>query len=475
MATEPLSAAAPRRRSALDQRALLWLIPAAVYYGFLLCAGSNGLFGPVMHGLTFNSMLLHLLHGQLDVDPAAVGDEGFLRDGLVYAYFGIFPALFRAIFLWVPNFAGVDFTRISCLAAVTLMAAAKVMSVRLMWRHAGARARPLLFSAMIVAILVSGPQIEFLRPSIYQEAELWAGALSAIFVYLVLHGLAGEGGFTARLLNAMALVAGLCLLTRVSNAIGLYAAFGLIWLCVVGRAFKSRQSLLRLASPVVIVLGFVAITALVNAGRWGNPLVFADFSKALINEQYPDRLSRLQLYGEFNLSRIGYGLSYYFAPFWVWRDAAGNFLWQGFENGYSACCSELPPSSFLVCDPLLIGLCVYGAAIALRGDAAGRRLMIAAAGFGLFIPVFLMLTAFGTSYRYRMEFYPFFELFAFLGFARLAGRPGGRGPAVVTVTAGAGVVTAHAIWLLYMLSPLGPAGLALGPLGIVDFYRSLFP
>jgi hypothetical protein len=416
-----------------------------------------------------------LLRGRFDVDPAAVGDEGYLRDGAVYAYFGIFPALFRALFLWVPNFATVDFTRTACLIAVTLMAAAKLMSARLLWRQAGARARPLLLAAIVVAILVSGPQIEFLRPSIYQEAELWAGALSAVFVYLVLRGLAGDDGFTFRLLNAMALVAGLCLLTRVSNATGLYAAFGLVWLCVVWRAFRSRQqSLARFVAPVVIPLGFVAATALINAGRWGNPLVFADFGKALINDQYPDRLGRLQLYGEFNLARIGYGLSYYFAPFWVWRDAAGNFLWQGFENGYSSCCSELPPSSFLICDPLLIGLCVYGAATALR-DGAGRRQLTVAAGFGLFVPIFLMLTAFGTSYRYRMEFYPFFELFAFLGFARLAARPTERAPIVVAVTAGAGVVTGHAVWLLYMLSPLGPAGRVLGPLGIVDFYRSLFP
>lgn len=474
MAAEQLSPATPRRPFALDQHVLFWLVPAAVYYGFLLCAGSSGLFGPVMHGLTFNSMLLHLLHGQFDVDPAAVGDEGYLRDGLIYSYFGIFPALFRVLVLWVPNFAGTDFTRISCLSAVVVMAAAKVISVRLLWRQAGAQARPLLLSAMIVAILVSGPQIEFLRPSIYQEAELWAGALSAIFVYFVLRGLVGDGGFTARLLNAMALVAGLCLLTRVSNAIGLYAAFGLVWLWVVWLAFRTRRDLAKFAVPLVIALCFVAATALINAGRWGNPLVFADFSKALINVQYPDRIGRLQLYGEFNLHRIGYGLSYYFAPFWVWRDAAGNFLWQGFENGYSACCSELPPSSFIVCDPLLIGLCIYGAATALR-ERTGCRLPIVAAGLGLLVPIFLMLTAFGTSYRYRMEFYPFFELFALLGFARLAVRPTGRAPVVVAATAGAGVVTAHAMWLLYMLSPLGPAGLALGPLGIVDFYRSLFP
>jgi hypothetical protein len=473
MAAEELSIAIPRRRPAIGDVALLWLIPAGIYYSFLLTAGSAGMLAPVNHGLTFNSMLLHMLHGQLDVDPATIGDEGYLRDGAVYAYFGIFPALFRALFLWLPNFAAVDLTRIACLTAVTLMAAAKVVSVRLVWRYAGARGGSLLLAAMIAAILLGGAQIQFLRPSIFEEAELWAGMFAAIFVYLVLRGLCGEKGFSSRLLAGMALVAGLCLLTRVSNAFGLYGAFGLIWLCVVWRAVRAPQPLGGLVLPIAVLLVFVAITGVVNAGRWGNPLVFADFTRALINEQYPDRLARLQHYGAFNLERIGYGLSYYFAPFWVLRDAAGNFLWSGFEDGYSACCSELPPSSFLVSDPLLISLCVYGLVQALRRDVERRWLMVAA-GAGLSVSILLMLTVFGTSYRYRMEFYPFFELFAFLGFARIAATSAGRAPRLVGAGAVASIVTAHLMWVLYMLSPFGPAGKLMGSLGIVDFYKSLF-
>jgi hypothetical protein len=85
-----------------------------------------------------------------------------------------------------------------------------------------------------------------------------------------------------------------------------------------------------------------------------------------------------------------------------------------------------------------------------------------------------MLTVFGTSYRYRMEFYPFFELFAFLGFARIAATSAGRAPRLVGAGAVASIVTAHLMWVLYMLSPFGPAGKLMGSLGIVDFYKSLF-
>jgi hypothetical protein len=475
MVAEQISGSVSRGRGALGSTALLLLllIPAGLYYRLLLTAG-GGLFEPVNLGLTFNSMLLHLLHGQFDVDPSTIGTEGYSHGSTVYAYFGILPALLRAPFLWLPHFAAIDFTRLGCLIAVVAAAGAKLMSVRLMWRQGDARAPSLLLMAMVAAVLMSGPQIEFLRPSIYQEVELWAGALTAMFVYLVLRGLCAEDGFSPSLLKAMAITAGLCLLTRVSNALGLYVAFGLIWLCVARRALMARQPLARLVVPFAIILAFVAAAALINFARCGNPLVFADFSHALMNDQYPDRLGRMQRYGEFNLDRIGYGLGYYFAPFWAMRDAAGNFLWSGFENGFAGCCIELPPSSFFVSDPLLIGLCAFGI-VQVFGDQAERRDLVAAAGLGLLVPIVLILSAFGMTFRYRMEFYPFFELFAFLGVARLAARPAGRAPAIVLAGAVGGIVTAHAMWLLYMLSPFGPPANALGSLTVGEFYRSLIP
>src|ERR1051326_6649955 len=111
---------------------LCFLVPAILYYGFLITmVGSTALFAPVPYGLTFNSMLTHLLEGRFDVDPSAIGPEGYARDGAVYAYFGIFPALFRALFLPLPKFATTDFTRLSCLVAVSLMALMKVLSALL--------------------------------------------------------------------------------------------------------------------------------------------------------------------------------------------------------------------------------------------------------------------------------------------------------------------------------------------------------
>ena len=72
------------------------ILMAAIYYLFLAMDGGFNLFKPIElagSGMTFNSMLEHLLHGEFDVDPTAVAFEGVVRDGKTYTYFGILPAL----------------------------------------------------------------------------------------------------------------------------------------------------------------------------------------------------------------------------------------------------------------------------------------------------------------------------------------------------------------------------------------------
>ena len=457
---------------------LFLLLPALYYYAFLITgAGSTGLFRPVTYGLTFNSMLLHLLAGRFDVDPAAIGIEGFVRDGAVYAYFGIFPALFRVLFLPLPDFATTDFTRLGCLVAVFTMALSKSLCVLLIWRKADASRHALLVLLLLAVILAGGAQIQFLRPSIFEESALWAGAFAAVFVLLVLWGWTREKGFTRGLMCALATVAGLCLLTRVSTALGLYLALGSIWLWCVwedlrrpGRPAPTR-ALMSWSLPMVILLGFVSATAVVNHGRWGNSLMFADLSRQLVTAQFPDRLIRLQQSGDFNIVRLGYGLLYYFFPIWVLHGASGELLWSGFVQRTLE--AELPPSSFLVSDPLLVGLALYGIVQLARRHAVPHRAPLILGAIGLAVPIVLMLTAFSMTFRYRLEFYPFLELCAFVGFWRLIMAPPRRIGIAFGAGAAASIVAAQALWLINMLSLPGPAHKLIGAMGIVDYYRSL--
>jgi hypothetical protein len=459
----------------------LGLAVASAYYVFVITlAGVLDFLAPVPYGLTFNSMLSHLLVGRFDVDPQTISDEGTLRHGLVYAYFGILPAVLRLPFVWLPNFASTDYSRLACVVAVAIMAGFKLLSVQTVWRVAGTRERlalPILFT---IAILIGGPQIQFLRPSVYQEVLLWTGTLSAGFVYFVLRGYYSERGFSLSVLNSLALIAGLCLLTRVTMALGLYIAFGLLWLHLAWRSLRDPEGrsrtagLARLVVPVVILLAFAAVTAYVNYERWDNPLTFAGsqgYIWATVNA--PDRFLRAKEYGEFNLIRLGYNLIYYFFPIWVLRTVDGALLWSVFQHR-TIDAVELPPSSFFLTDPLVFGLAAFCLVQLVRHKDALTRTIVVPVLAGLAVPIMLILIFISETFRYRMEFYPFVDLCAFIGFGILLARTA-KPPARLFAIAAIGTVLAsHAVWLLYALSKLGPASVVLGNMDVMSYYLSWF-
>jgi hypothetical protein len=457
---------------------LLSLAAACAYYLFIITlGGALSFLAPIPYGLTFNSMLSHLLVGRFDVDPQTIGDEGILRHGLVYAYFGILPALLRLPVAWLPNFANIDFTRLASVAAIMVMAGFKLLSIQTVWQGTGAPERRRLFVLFTIAVLLSGPQIQFLRPSIFQEVVLWAGALSAAFVYFVLRGYYSARGFSTAILNNLALIAGLCLLTRVSTALGLYIALGLLWLHLVWcllrdtASFRSAVSaIVPFAAPIAILLIFAAIAGCINFGRWGDPFSFTDsdhYLWAIIHA--PERLRRVQEYGQFNLIRLGYNLIYYFFPIWILRTADGSLLWSSFQQRVIDSV-ELPPSSFFLSDPLIIGLAIFCLVQLIRHKDALDRAIVIPVLAGLAVPIGLILTLISATFRYRMEFYPFFEFCAFLGFGMLLARP--RKPPIWSFGAGVigSVLVAHFLWLLYALSPAGNATIVLGNMDVASYY-----
>jgi hypothetical protein len=426
-------------------------------------------------------MLLHLLNGAFDVDPQTIGDEGVLRNGLTYAYFGIAPALLRLPLVLFPDFATTDYSRLSCLAAVCAMAACKLAAVLTVWQAVGRRDRLSLAVLLAMTTLLGGSQIQFLRGMIYQEVVLWAVAMASAFVYLVVGGYYSERGFGPGRLAALATAAGLCLLTRVSTAIGLYAALGLLWLPLGWRIARTLDPgrlpmavLARFGPSAGILCGFAVIAGFINYERWGDAFAFTDpqhYLWAMIHDR--DRLLRDQQYGIFNLIRLGYGLIYYFVPVWVLRTADGDLLWSQFQHR-TIDSVELPPSSFFISDPLLIGLTVFTLIHLVRSRTDLDRAIAVPVLAGLCVPIVLILTFVSMAFRYRLEFYPFFDLCAFLGLGVLLSRPKAPPRRAFAAAACAGVVGAHFFWLLYMLSPLGDAGALLAGRDVVTFYRSEF-
>jgi hypothetical protein len=333
----------------------------------------------------------------------------------------------------------------------------------------------------MIAILFGGPQIQFLRALIYQEVILWAGAFAAAFVYFALCGYYTKRGFTTRIWIGLVLAAGLCLLTRVSIGLGLYVACALLWLQQAWRAWRDREpgpvhiaTLAPLLAPAVILTVFVAIAGVINYGRWGNPLTFADSRGYLWPLLHaPDRIERAAEYGNFNLIRLGYGLIYYFFPVWVWRTADGNLLWSDFQRR-TIDSVELPPSSFLISDPLIIGLAGFALFQLVRHRNVLNRAVAVPLLAGLFVPVMLILTLISMTFRYRMEFYPLFELCAFLGFGVLLSRRKLPPVAAFGAACVGGIVVSHLLLALYMLTPFGTARTVMRGMDVVTFYRSWF-
>ena len=424
--------------------------------------------------MTPNSMLEHLLHGQFDVDPASIGKDGFLRNGKTYAYFGIGIAIPRLPLIAINALGSLDITRLACAFAVTVALSFKLASVLLIYEVLPkSRLRAIGFSLLVVSLLFSGAQIQFLKSSVYQEVVAWSGAIAAAFVYCGVRGLIKERQFSTGLVSAMATLAGLGLLTRVSTGLGLYVATGLLVLVLAWPvAGPLRKRLLlwsralvggRTVICVAILVGFALLCGYVNYQRWGNPLQFADMQRNIFYMADPSRIVRQVTYGAFNIERLWYGILYYFLPGWTFVGANGQLLFSKFEirmlDGV-----EVPPGSFLLSDPLLLILAGIGL---VRLPQLGRERLIdlqavAALMIGLSIPAFLILTYTYMAFRYRMEFYPFFEFAAYLGFYAICVKPSPFSVssrsillALLITSAIIGVVFSH-LWLfLYKISPFG--------------------
>ena len=479
--------AVPRAASRGGDRALELAILAfmVVYYSALMTGLRFDLLRPLSFGMTFNSMLDYMLHGRFDVDPLAVGLEGYGRDGRVYAYWGPFCALLRLPLLAIPGGLQLDVTVLSCVAAVCVSGWVKLKAVLFLRRHTPpSPATAFLFICLIAYFILAGPQIAYSVPSIYQEPVAWAYTLAAIFVCSAVRGLVRRT-FSTGLLSAMAVSAALALLTRASTGIGLYAALAFLLLVLLFQsASASRRPVSGLFAalfsgcilvPSLIAIAGAVITGTVNYYRWGNPFTFQNFPGYLFLAIYPDRLQRYLDYGFFNLSRIPFSLMYFFVPIWPFRGPDGHFLFEAtqvrlFDD------VELPPSSFFLTD--LLPFLLLALVLSVRLPRLGRLIPLAPAAalsLGLFVPWLLMLAAWALTQRYRLEFYPEIDFVALLAAYVLVADPALAGTLRrwrTALIAGAvvSVLASHAALVLFRISGLGPAQIELRDKDLGRYY-----
>lgn len=437
-ATRPVNAASGRggfrrvvRRIYQDDGKLQWALLACMVLCYVPLLGISWrllLWGDPLN-LTFNSMFEHLTHGRFDVDPQIVGWEGFVRNGRVYAYWGILPALLRFP-LWIFHRMNTDITFWSCLVAICLKGMAKIRAVLLIRRHSvQSPAAQGAIALMLGYVLLGGSAIGDLKVTIYEETDFWASAFAAIFVYFAVQGLI-DRRFRDKALCWMALCAGLCLLTRVTTGIGLILATCLLLLVLAAQTAHAsadghRPALLRFGQalfgmrtliPTGILAVLIAATGAVNYFRWGNPATFANYYIYICRYCVGDWVPMMQRYGLFNLRRIPFSLMYFFFPVWTIRGSDGHFFLEGTQQRLFHTV-ELPPSSFFLTDLLPLCFIVLLLIAVRRRDFrhSPHSMQAAAIALGLLAPCVLIMSAISIAYRYKMEFYPEFDFLAFLG------------------------------------------------------------
>jgi hypothetical protein len=466
----------------------------SLYYLFLLSNGTFRLFAPEMLDKAFDSMLLHLLHGEFTVDPQAIDFEAFTRNGKTYAYFGIFPALLRLVALPFTDVAHLEFARISCLTAVVIFVALQLRMLLIVHDSlpAASRAHDLL-AVMVAATVLSGPQVYILgSASIYFEPILWSAAMAAGFNLIVLRAALDGEEFRPRYLAILAVLAGLAINTRVSGGVGLYLGASLLVAWRIWRRYRlSASPVERCASslmrdpgvylPVAILGLLAAASGLVNFERFGNAFTFADFRDYGWLKHHASFVAAFHNYGEFNLGRVWIGVLYYATGIPYLLKSMPLFA-QYLSTRVAGI--EAPPIVPLLTNPitvLLAGLGLYRLWRDPRlppGSAAILRLTL----IGNAAAVLLILAAMFLTLRFRFDFAAFMTLAALIGYRSLSiaaaeARQIWRNRLRITAIGLCvlGILCSHYVLLIHKVWSIGvPMNIRLALLPFAPFARGAF-
>ena len=161
----------------------------SVLLWFYTTTGGRQVFVKEVLGGAYDSQAEHFLHGNVDVDAAAIGHEAMIVDGKVRMYFGPFPAFLRIPLNFVYPAGHGKWSRVSgfCAGIVALCAFAGLMRTALQLLSLSLRARNWVGNACIVGFALGSPLLLLLgNLSIYDEAIIWGLAWSLAALYFAL-------------------------------------------------------------------------------------------------------------------------------------------------------------------------------------------------------------------------------------------------------------------------------------------------
>jgi len=394
---------------------------------------------PELLDKVFDNMLVHLLRGEFTVDRDAIDYEAVTRNGSTYTYFGVFPAILRLLAMPFVDIAHAELARLSCLMAVVIFVVLQLRMLLIVHYSLPARSRmPGLFTVMVAATVLSGPQLYILGSAwVYHEPILWGAVLAAAFNLIVIRTALSGGDLRTSDLASLAALAGLAINTRAPIGAALYLGTVLLiaWAAwsrharertewrwpasgeVLVRAVSALARDPRISLPVLL-LGLLAVAAgIVNFGRWGNPFAFGGNDYTYWAQRQANVIAAVSDYGQFNLDRIGIGVLYYATGIpYILKSV------PPFAEFLRSAVIEAPPLTPLLTNPLTVILAGGGLyRLWCRPDLQPRSLaMLRIALIGHASAVVLILTYFNFAMRYRFDLAPFMTLAAFVGYRSLS-------------------------------------------------------
>jgi hypothetical protein len=446
--------AVPVARADSDTKkpALFWIILGAAIFWYLglITNFDFNVFTSEPFGRVFNQMLQRLLSGRFDIDFDVIRGEGYLHNGQLVSYFGVFPALLRLPFAAFVDLDRISLSRISCLLGLCVCAFVQLQMLWTAHQMLDKRHRHLwLWGAFAVALLLTGPQLTLTFSAfVYNEPIIWAAACAMLFSCVVL-GELQKPTHSAHKNYLLAVLVGISFLCRPTTGIGLLVAFGVVIAHFEWRLRRARKLVPRPPDfgasstliSVAILFVFGIFVAWIDFSRFGNIFTFNNPQENLIVMSDPRRMKVAAEHGLFEFVRLIPNFSYYFLGFPIEKLLPN--LWATHYDDVGG-----PRSALLIKETVLIFAAALGAKELigrLRENSAW--IPVAGAVLGDAAIVLLLLGLPMTNYRYQMDLQPLFSLLAILGYLPvsrfIASHNASRTALACVILLAANVATSH--------------------------------
>ena len=401
---------------------LLALVFQIAFSLYLITDGSFNLSQESEYSLVFWDMWQQLMQGKINISPEFIKEEGYLVNGLTYAYQLPLPALIRGI-LSIFGMGHSAVLSAICAHLIFILATCLVLSQLCSYLYKASANK--LIQLYFQCALIIAPADLFLMtyPRLFSEVMIWAVALFVLALSLSITLLIKP---SAKKLFFFTLICSLTLYTRATFTLATIGLFLMtVFLCFKKKSPTNLDKNLNKKICLAMILFILSIfgLAILNYAKWGNPLVFYPFEyyKMLMGtnllQQYIDAG------GPNQLNRIPGAFAYYFFPSeenFIKTYPYLQFIYPNFFANLGKFTYDEPTLPLTLEIPIYLCLSLYGFYLLVSRilkekifDSATIILVPAILSSLLLLPS--ILTLHGKATRYQGDLLPILLIMALIG------------------------------------------------------------